>query len=110
MDGWDFLNALPLVTAVVDAFRSACGLQRTIGISGPRRPPRFSVVTIIPVGGIFTMAFPAAFAVGDAVALAVEVVNLPALGSPFLCLFTLSPMYLLPPTKYTHGRVSKLQL
>ena len=29
------------------------------------------------------MAFPAAFAVGDAVALAVQIINLPALRSPF---------------------------
>ncbi len=83
MDSWDFINALPLVAAVVNALQPASDLQRTISISGPSSPPLLGVLPIIPVGGVLSMIFPAAFAVRNAVALAVQIVNLPALRPPF---------------------------
>ena len=83
MDGGDFFNALPLIAAVVDTLRPASGLQRSVGVSGPRRPPLFGVLAVVPVGGILPMILPSAFAVRDTVALAVQIVNLAALRSPF---------------------------
>ena len=82
VDAGDFINALPFIAAVIDALRSARRLQRTIGVSGPRRPPLLGVAPVIPIGGILTMIFPAAFAVRDAVALAVQIVHFPALRPP----------------------------
>jgi hypothetical protein len=59
VDAGDFINALALIAAVVDALRPACGLQRPVGVSCPCRPPLLGVLSPVPVGGIFTMIFPA---------------------------------------------------
>ena len=87
MNGGDFVNALAFVTAVVDALRLACGLQRPVGISRPRRPPLLGVAPLVPVGGVLPVTFPTAFAVRDALALAVQIVHLSALRSPFPIFF-----------------------
>lgn len=82
VDAGDFINALPFVAAVVDALRPASRFQGTVCVSGPRRPPLLGVLPIIPIGAILPVIFPAAFAVRDAVALAVQVINLAALRFP----------------------------
>ena len=82
MDGGDFLNALPLVTAVVYPLRPARRLQRPISIRGPCRPPLLGVLPIVPVGGVLPMILPAAFAVWNTVTLTVQIVNLPTLRPP----------------------------
>jgi len=78
----NFINALPLVAAVIYPLRPASGLQGMVGVSGPRRPPLLGIIPIVPVGGILPVICPAAFAVRDAVTLAVQVVNLSALQPP----------------------------
>lgn len=83
VDGGNFFNTLPFVTAVVDTLRSASGFQRMIGVSGPCRPPLLGVLPFVPIGGILPMIFPTALTVRDAVAIAVQVVSLPALRPPF---------------------------
>ena len=87
VNGWNFVNALPLVAAVVDALRPASGLQRPVGISGPRRPPLLGVPSLVPVGGVLPMVLPAAFAIRDALALAVQIVHLAALRAPLAIFF-----------------------
>ena len=82
VDGRDFLNALTFITAVIYALRSARRLQRPISVSGPCRPPFLGVLSIVPVGGVLPMILPAAFTIRDAVALAVQIVNLPTLRPP----------------------------
>ena len=82
VDGRNFINALPRIAAVIYALRPTRCLQRSVGVSGPRRPPLLGVLSIVPVGGVLPMILPAAFAIRDAIALAVQVINLAALRPP----------------------------
>ena len=87
VNGGHLLDALPGVAAVVDALRQLLLFQRPIRILGPRRPPRFGLARIIPVGGIDSVAFETSAGEPDAPAASVEVVFLPAFRAPFAVLF-----------------------
>ena len=51
MDGRYLVDALPLITAVVDALVVAVLLQRPVAKLRPRRPPFFGLGLLVPVGG-----------------------------------------------------------
>ena len=57
MDRGDFINALPLVAAVVNALRSTGRFQRPVGVGCPRCPPNLHISFIVPVGCILPMIF-----------------------------------------------------
>ena len=82
MDRGDFINALPLVAAVVNALRSTGRFQRPVGVGCPRCPPNLHISFIVPVGRILSMIFPAAFPIRDTLSILVQIVCLAALCAP----------------------------
>ena len=78
MDRRYLVNALTLVGAVVNPFRPARSLQRSVGVSSPGSPPLLYISLIVPIGGVLPVALPAAFAVGDFLAAFVQFVDFPA--------------------------------
>ena len=87
MDRGDFINALPLVTAVVNALRSTGRFQRPVGVGCPRCPPNLHIPFIVPVGRILPMIFPAAFPIRDTLSVLVQIVCLAALCAPLSIFF-----------------------
>ena len=87
MDRGDFINALPLVAAVVNALRSTGRFQRPVGVGCPRCPPNLHISFIVPIGGILTMIFPAAFPIRDTLSILVQIVCLAALCAPLSIFF-----------------------
>ena len=61
MDRGNFINALPLVAAVVNTLRSTGRFQCPVGVGCPRCPPNLHISFIVPVGRILPMIFPAAY-------------------------------------------------
>ena len=51
MDGGYLVDALPLITAVVDAPGVSVLLQRPVAKLRPRRPPFLDLGLLVPVGG-----------------------------------------------------------
>lgn len=51
MDGGYLVDALPLITAVVDALVVSVLLQRPVAKLRPRRPPFLGLGLLVPVGG-----------------------------------------------------------
>ena len=51
MDGGYLVDALPLITAVVDALGVSVLLQRPVAKLRPRRPPFLGLGLLVPVGG-----------------------------------------------------------
>ena len=82
VDRGDFINALPLVAAVVNAPRSTGRFQRPVGVGCPRCPPNLHISFIVPVGRILSVIFPAAFPIRDTLSVLVQVVCLAALCAP----------------------------
>ena len=87
MDRGNFINALPLVAAMVNAFRSAGRFQRPIGVGRPRCPPNLHISFIVPVGRILSVIFPAAFPIRDTLSILVQIVCLAALCAPLSIFF-----------------------
>ena len=87
MDRGNLINALPLVTAVVNALRSAGRFQRPVGVGRPRCPPNLHIPFIVPVGRILPMIFPAAFPIRDTLSILVQIVCLAALCAPLSIFF-----------------------
>ena len=87
MDRRNLINALPLVTAVVNALRSAGRFQRPVGAGRPRCPPNLHIPFIVPVGRILSMIFPAAFPIRDTLSILVQIVCLAALCAPLSIFF-----------------------
>ena len=87
MDRGDFINALPLVAAVVNALRSTGRFQRPVGVGCPRCPPNLHISFIVPIGCILPVVLPAAFPVRDALAVLVQIVCLAALCAPLSIFF-----------------------
>ena len=87
MDRGDFINALPLVAAVVNALRSTGRFQRPVGVGCPRCPPNLHISFIVPVGRILPMIFPAAFPIRDTLSILVQIVCLAALCAPLSIFF-----------------------
>ena len=87
MDRGDFINALPLVAAVVNALRSTGRFQRPVGAGRPCRPPNLHIPFVVPVGGVLPVVLPAAFPVRDTLAVFVQVVCLAALCAPCAIFF-----------------------
>ena len=87
MDRGDFINALPLVAAVVNALRSAGRFQRPIGVGRPRCPPNLHISFIVPVGRILSVIFPTAFPIRDTLSILVQIVCLAALCAPLSIFF-----------------------
>ena len=87
MDRGDFINSLSLVAAVVYQGGLTGGLQCTVGISRPCRPPNLHISFIVPVGRILPMIFPAAFPTRDTLSVLVQIVCLAALCAPLSIFF-----------------------
>ena len=87
MDRGDFINALPLVAAVVNALRSTGRFQRPVGVGCPRCPPNLHISFIVPIGCILTMIFPATFPIRDTLSILVQIVCLAALCAPCAIFF-----------------------
>ena len=87
MDRGDFINALPLVAAVVNALRSTGRFQRPVGVGCPRCPPNLHISFIVPIGCILTMIFPTAFPIRDTLSILVQIVCLAALCAPLSIFF-----------------------
>ena len=87
MDRGNFINALPLVAAMVNAFRSAGRFQRPIGVGRPRYPPNLHISFIVPIGCILSVIFPAAFPIRDTLSIFVQIVCLAALCAPLSIFF-----------------------
>ena len=87
MDRGNFINALPLVAAVVNALRSTGRFQRPVGVGCPRCPPNLHISFIVPIGCILTMIFPAAFPIRDTLSILVQIVCLAALCAPLSIFF-----------------------
>ena len=87
MDRGNFINALPLVAAVVNALWSVGRFQRPIGVGRPRCPPNLHIPFIVPVGRILPMIFPAAFPIRDTLSILVQIVCLAALCAPLSIFF-----------------------
>ena len=87
MDRGDFINALPLVAAMVNVLLSAGRFQRPIGVDRPRCPPNLHIFFIVPVGRILPMIFPAAFPIRDTLSVLVQIVCLAALCAPLSVFF-----------------------
>ena len=87
MDRGNFINALPLVAAVVNALRSTGRFQRPVGVGCPRCPPNLHISFIVPVGRILPMIFPAAFPIRDTLSILVQIVCLAALCAPLSIFF-----------------------
>ena len=58
MDGGYLVDALPLITAVVDALVVSVLLQRPVAKLRPRRPPFLGLGLLVPVGGGDGLAYP----------------------------------------------------
>ena len=82
MNSGNFINALPLVAAVVNTLRSTGRFQHPVGVDRPRCPPNLHIPFIVPVGRILPMIFPAAFPIRDTLSTLVQVVCLAALYTP----------------------------
>ena len=87
MDRGNFINALPLVAAVVNALRSTGRFQRPVGVGCPCRPPNLHIFFIVPVGRILSVIFPTAFPIRDTLSILVQVVCLAALCAPLSIFF-----------------------
>ena len=49
MNGWDLVDSLPLVAAVVDALRAVVLFQKLIGKVSPHLAPDLGVLLTVPV-------------------------------------------------------------
>ena len=87
MDRGNFINALPLVAAVVNTLRSTGRFQCPVGVGCPRCPPNLHISFIVPVGRILPMIFPAAFPIRDTLSILVQIVCLAALCAPLSIFF-----------------------
>ena len=87
MDRGNFINALPLVAAVVYQGGMTGGLQCPVGAGRPCRPPNLHIPFVVPVGGVLPVVLPAAFPVRDALAVLVQIVCLAALCAPLSIFF-----------------------
>ena len=87
MHRWDFLNALSLITAMVDSFQLSGSFQRLIGIIRPCAAPDLSLFFVVPVRRIFPMIFPSAPAIRDALTAFIQFIDLAAFCAPFPVLF-----------------------
>ena len=87
MDSGNFINALPLVAAVVYQGGMTGGLQCPVGAGRPCRPPNLHISFIVPVGRILPMIFPAAFPIRDTLSVLVQIVCLAALCAPLSIFF-----------------------
>ena len=87
VDRGDFINALPLVAAMVYQGRLTGCLQCPVGISRPCCSPNLHIPFVVPVGGVLPVVLPAASLVRDALAVFVQVVCLAALRAPCAVFF-----------------------
>ena len=87
MDRGNFINALPLVAAVVNALRSTGRFQRPVGVGCPCRPPNLHIPFVVPVGGVLPVVLPAAFPIRDTLSVLVQIVCLTALCAPLSIFF-----------------------
>jgi len=82
MHGRYLLDALPLKGAQVNTFWSASRFQIAVGDGLPTMPPDLGVLLVVPVHGVFLVAFPVARGEPDALAVFIKVINLSGFRKP----------------------------
>ena len=83
VDGRKDVKPLPFIRAEIHTLRASHHFKIAVLHHLPAMPPFLPMVLLIPVNGIFLMAFPAAGWEPDPLPVLVEVINLAALGKPF---------------------------
>ena len=78
----NLLDVLPLKGAQVNTFRSASRFQIAVGDGLPAMPPNLGVLLVVPVHGVFLVAFPVPRRESDALAIFVKVVYLAGFWEP----------------------------
>ena len=82
MDSRDNIKPLSFIGTHIHTLRTSGKLQIFILDNFPSVSPFLGVVLLVPVNGIFLMAFPSAGGELDAFAVLVKVINLATLGKP----------------------------
>ena len=72
MNGWDLVDPLPLIAAVVDAFRAVVPFQKLIGKVSPHLAPDLGVLLTVPVHKINLACFVSAAGQADSLAVFVQ--------------------------------------
>ena len=82
MNGWDLVDPLPFIAAVVDAFRAVVPFQELIGEVSPHLAPDFGVLLTVPVHKINLARFVSAAGQVDSLAVFVQHIFLFGLWTP----------------------------
>ena len=83
MDSRDNIKPLPFIRAEIHSLRAVVGFQIAVLDDLPFMPPDFTILLVVPVNGIFLVAFPSAGRKFYPFPVLVKVINLVALGKPF---------------------------
>ena len=82
MNGWDLVDPLPLVAAVVDALRAVVLFQKLIGKVSPHLAPDLGVLLTVPVHKVNLAGFVSAAGQTDSLAVFVQHIFLFGLRQP----------------------------
>lgn len=82
VDGGDHIQTLTLIGAQVKPFWPLRCFQVSVDGIGPALPPDLRILLVVPIHGVFLVAFPVAGWQSDAFAVLIQVVHLSALGEP----------------------------